>query len=65
MDGEDLRLPTKAVQRRYSVSSRTLDRWLEKSSLNFPKPMIINGRRYWRASDLERWEEAWPKPAAA
>ena len=31
----------------------TIWRWVRQGL--FPKPLIINRRRYWRASDIERW----------
>lgn len=31
----------------------TIWRWIKKGL--FPPPIVINGRRYWRASDIERW----------
>jgi hypothetical protein len=49
-------LPAKKVQQRYDVSDRTLDRWLESKTLNFPQPVLINKRRYWRISELVTWE---------
>jgi hypothetical protein len=65
MTADDQRLPTRAVQQRYRISNRTVDRWLAKTSLGFPRPLVINGRRYWRLSDLEHWEQSWPRPEAA
>lgn len=40
------------------VSSMTLWRWLKDEEMNFPKPLFINGRRYWRAADIAAWLEA-------
>ena len=42
---------------RYSVCRRTLGRWVVQQGLNFPSPVEINRRRYWREDDLEVWEE--------
>jgi predicted DNA-binding transcriptional regulator AlpA len=47
-------LPIRLVCRRYAISVRTVDRWLAKG--RFPKPVRINALRYWRVSDLERFE---------
>jgi predicted DNA-binding transcriptional regulator AlpA len=44
-------LPTRAVSSRYSVSDRTLDRWLAVGEL--PKPVYIRGRRYWPEKALD------------
>jgi predicted DNA-binding transcriptional regulator AlpA len=43
------------VRARYGdVSDMWLHRRLRDS--DFPKPLVINGRRFWRISDLEAWE---------
>jgi predicted DNA-binding transcriptional regulator AlpA len=47
-------LPMGALCRRYSVTDRTIDRWLQRGIL--PTPLKINRYRYWRLSDLERFE---------
>lgn len=52
---EDL-LPATQVLVRYHVSDMTLFRWLKNQNLNFPKPLRINNRRYWRLSDLQEFE---------
>jgi len=49
-------LPASAVWGRYCVSDRTLDRWLANESLGFPKPLLINRRRYFRERELAEWE---------
>lgn len=54
-------LPAKKVWQRYSVSSRTIDRWLFQPTLSFPRPIIINRRRYWNEQDLIEWESNRPK----
>jgi hypothetical protein len=46
------------VQRRYGVSAMTLWRWDHNPKLGFPKPLVINRRKYRRVSDLERWERS-------
>ena len=40
------------------VSDMTLWRWLHDPAMNFPKPVRIQSRRYWRESDLTEWLEA-------
>jgi hypothetical protein len=47
---------TKNVWKRYDVCDRTIDRWVANPAMNFPKPVIINKRRYWRVSELVAWE---------
>jgi hypothetical protein len=51
-------LPARKVQERYDIADRTLDRWLESKTLNFPRAVVINKRRYWRIRDLVAWERA-------
>jgi hypothetical protein len=61
-------LPASTVWTRYGVVDRTLDRWLANTSLKFPKPLVINRRRYFRESDLIAWERKQAtakKPVAA
>jgi hypothetical protein len=54
-------LSSRAVRKRYgNVVGRTLTRWEDDPDVDFPKHITItNGpraRRYWRITDLERWE---------
>ena len=49
---------TRQLMERYSVCRRTLTRWTEQVGLNFPKPLRINGRRYWKVDEISQWEEA-------
>ena len=50
-------LDTAAVCRRYGISDSTLDRWLARPQLAFPKP-ILHGRsrRVWVESDLQAFD---------
>ena len=52
------RLPARQVLARYQVCDRTLARWLADGALNFPKPLVVNGRRYWLLEDIENWERS-------
>ena len=52
---EDL-LPAAHLLARYRVSDMTLFRWLKDPKLGFPQPIRINGRRYWRLTDLQAFE---------
>lgn len=54
----DSLLPARRVWERYGTTSRTLDRWLAREDLAFPKALMINGRRYWHESELIAWERA-------
>ena len=46
------------------VSDMTLWRWLNDPALNFPKPIYIARRRYWREADVSEWLEAQAEVAA-
>lgn len=58
-------LPSAAVRARYGVSDMSLWRWLHDAKLGFPKPSRINGRRYWKITDLEAWEASRKKSDAS
>ena len=49
-------LPGRQVRDRYNVSEMTIWRWLQNAELKFPKPTVINRRRYWLLEELEQWE---------
>jgi predicted DNA-binding transcriptional regulator AlpA len=51
-------LPARMVFDRYDIVDRTLDRWLLQPDLEFPRPVIINKRRYFRRQEIEAWERA-------
>ena len=53
-------LPTSEVCRRYHVCDRTIERWLADDRLGFPKPMVVNRRRYWSAESLHEFERRLP-----
>lgn len=56
---DDQMVGTKTVRERYNnACSRTVDRWINDPELGFPKPTMINGRRYWRLGELRQWERA-------
>jgi predicted DNA-binding transcriptional regulator AlpA len=52
------RLPASQVWNRYSVTGRTIDRWLKDETLAFPRPIVIRNRRYWREAELIAWERS-------
>jgi predicted DNA-binding transcriptional regulator AlpA len=56
MNDHQTYLPAAGVRARYSVSDMSIWRWLRNVSLEFPKPLRINGRRFWRLTELEAWE---------
>ena len=51
-------LPSRAVCDRYSISDRTLDRWLDDERINFPQPKVIRKRRYWLENALDAFDHA-------
>ncbi|WP_426041681.1 helix-turn-helix transcriptional regulator [Brevundimonas sp. TWP2-3-4b1] len=50
-------LTARQLMARYCVCRRTIGRWTNQPGLNFPKPVEINRRRYWREDDIEQWEQ--------
>lgn len=49
-------IPARLVWKRFNISDRTLDRWLNRPELGFPRPAaVINGRRYWDEAELDAW----------
>jgi hypothetical protein len=36
----------------------SLWRWLRDEALGFPRPIVINNRRYWLIAELEAWEKS-------
>ena len=48
------------------VSTMCIWRWMRDERVQFPRPVKINGRNYWRLGDLRRWQaEQTTKQAAA
>jgi hypothetical protein len=52
------KLPTRLVAERYNVSDRTVARWQRDPDLNFPQPLVVNGRKYFAESELTAWDRA-------
>jgi predicted DNA-binding transcriptional regulator AlpA len=50
--------PARDVLTRYGISDMTLWRWLKDSKLGFPRPVVINRRRYFYEAELIAWERA-------
>jgi hypothetical protein len=57
-------LPERLVAQRYRVTTRTLRRWDETPTLQFPAPIMIRGRRYRDPRRLEQWERERASAAA-
>ncbi len=49
-------LPDTLVRQRYHRSAMTLKRWDQNPALKFPKPIVINGRKYRDEAELDSWE---------
>jgi hypothetical protein len=59
----DALIAAKAVLVRYGgICGMTLHRWVRDPDLNFPKRLLINGKRYWRLSKLLAWASAAQMP---
>lgn len=59
MNQHEILLTAKQLRARYGgVSDMALWRWLRDDRLTFPQPLVINRRRYWKLSELMRWELA-------
>jgi predicted DNA-binding transcriptional regulator AlpA len=59
LPGETL-ISSATVRARYGgdrpISDMSLWRWLKDPDLNFPKPIVIQRRRFWRLAELRAWE---------
>lgn len=62
-NNHDQKVTIKDLRQRYRVTTRTIDRWLQKPHLEFPKPVMVmrdaSGRvchRYWGLGDLDAWD---------
>ena len=49
-------LPDRLVAQRYSVSTRTLERWDAVPGLEFPRAVYIRKRRYRSLEALDQWD---------
>lgn len=64
-DPDDVYLSSNQVRKRYGeTSDMSFWRWLNNAKMNFPKPIFIQRRRFWRLSDLVQWERQRAKDAA-
>jgi predicted DNA-binding transcriptional regulator AlpA len=55
-DGTTQLISARKVQERFAIADRTLDKWLINKSLNFPRPVYINKRKYFRKCEIFEWE---------
>ena len=58
-EGGRVYLTARQVCSRYGgISDMTLWRWLRDPDLNFPPPLLIQGRRYFSEASLDDFDEA-------
>jgi hypothetical protein len=55
---EDIFRTSADARRRYGVSDMWIHRRLADGS-GFPRPLVINRRRFWKLSDLIAWERTY------
>jgi hypothetical protein len=65
MPDDDIFLTRRHQAKRYSVSTRTIDRWSDDPNVGLPAEIDIAGRKFRKLSDLESWERARAAVAAA
>lgn len=58
-------LPSSAVTAKFGITRRTLDRWMRRDALDFPKPMVVNGRLYFLQDEISAWQRESAKRLAA
>jgi predicted DNA-binding transcriptional regulator AlpA len=52
------------VLARYSIAPITFYRWQKNETLGFPKPMVINRRKFFKVDELAAWERQRAKVSA-
>jgi hypothetical protein len=51
--------PARKMRERYgNISPMTEYRWVQDAKLGFPKPIYINGRKYYDLDELEAFDRA-------
>lgn len=50
-------IKSNAVLDRYGITAMTLYRWIRDSKLGFPKPVVINGVRFFALVELDAFDE--------
>ena len=59
-------LPKPRVALRYGKSTRTIDNWLDRPEMNFPRPIVINGREHFPVdgpNGLDEWNRSRQTPS--
>jgi predicted DNA-binding transcriptional regulator AlpA len=57
-DDETLLTSNQTRARVGNVSHMCIWRWIRDERVQFPQPIQINRRNYWRLGDLRRWQAA-------
>jgi predicted DNA-binding transcriptional regulator AlpA len=63
LDRSERLLPRRELRSLVPVSDMTIWRW-ERNGL-FPRHLVINGRNYWRLSELRDWVDRQQRAASA
>ncbi len=50
-------LISKNIHKILNISDMTLWRWLNDPKMEFPQPIYIRSRRYWKESEINNWLE--------
>jgi predicted DNA-binding transcriptional regulator AlpA len=65
MSGEsDFLIPNKKAAALLGVGPRTLFTWVLQQELDFPRPIKVNGRRYFSSVEIEGWRVKRQNPGA-
>lgn len=48
---------TKQLIHRFGISRTTLWNWLKRKDNNFPKPIVINGKKYFDEDEIAEYEK--------
>ena len=63
---DDVLLTSKQVRARVGgVSDMCIWRWMRDERVQFPRPLQMNRRNYWKLGDLRRWQAAREQQQAA
>ena len=61
---DEVFLPAPVLCKRHGISQMSLWRRLHDERLNFPRPIIVSGRRYFRLSEVVAWESGLVREAS-
>jgi len=57
-------LSSAQVMKRYGISEMTLFRWQKNEKLSFPRPMVVNRRKFFSEDEIAAWERERAKVSA-